>query len=258
MKRFFYGIFSVFIFFSITFHVSAECSTSDLNELKKEAGKVVASHVEKEGEYDPGTYSPPEGLSDEDLENYKATYLYFEINIFNLTENLYIKVYNDVTGETNTYYYSDSDEGTIRFDFKRIKRIGKNTITVYASENTNCANMELYSFTYSTPRFNEYSTYSLCNNNPDFYLCYRFLTVETNIEFEEFVNAITRYEKGKIDNQGNEIPPEEPKEEKNFGTFLKENKFVLIGVTTGVIILGGTITFFIIKKKRSKKHEEVL
>ncbi len=230
--------------------VYAVCDASETNTLNSLAANVRASYEVMREELE-GEYSAPDGLTEEELEEYVAYYSFFRIYISNLTEDLYITVENDVDDQVQTYTYQDSDNGTISLDWTNILAITNFTITVYSSSNTNCANTELYTLYLTTPMYNEYSQYRLCDGNEDFYLCNTFLSVPS-VDFGRFVELIERYNAGQIDDSGEEVEEPIDSEEEGFFDFIQDNLAIVIGVGVAIVVIGGLTVYVIIRKRRSK------
>ena len=248
MKKMKAFIFALLLFFASSRYVYAVCDATELNTLRSAAANVRASYERLRAEMDPEDYTPPDGTT---YEEFTAYYTYFRIYISNLTEDLYVEVYNDSTGETTTYTYEDSDNGTIYFDWDRIVLMVNYTITVYSSSNTNCEGTELYTLYLTTPRYNTYSTYDLCDGAEDFYLCYDYLSIE-EVEYGRFVELVSRYKSGLIDDEGNEIEEPSEKDTNSFIEFLSNHYITIIIITVVVIAVGVTVIVIIVKKQRSK------
>lgn len=251
MKKLKVLLISLFSLFMSTSIVHATCDTTESNKIRSEAVNVKANYEKVEGILDESEYNPPDGLTDEELEQFVAKYNYFKIYITNLTENLYVKVYNDVTKETKTYHYADSDQGTISFDWTNLKSIAKFRIDVYSSNKTGCPDTKLFTLYQTTPRFNTYSGYSMCDDAKDFYLCHDYLTVDP-VEFDKFVELVTKYKNGQIKENGEENG--KPKE-KEKGFFQEYKTQIIIGSIL-VICAGGLTVVIIVTKQRSKKNEK--
>ena len=248
MKKLKAFIFTLTLFFASSSYVYAVCDATELNTLRSVAANVRASYEELKGIMDPSEYTPPDGTSAED---FTAYYNYFRIYITNLTEDIYVKVYNDATGEENTYTYQDSDNGTVTFDWEDITLLANFTIKVYSSFNTNCSDTELYTLYLTTPRFNNYSLFDMCDGAEDFYLCYEYLSIPDEVSFGQFVDLIERYKNGQVDDDGNIV--EEPENEENgFIQFLGEHYVEIIVIAVIVIAVGVTVTVIIVKKQRSR------
>ena len=228
----------------------AACTAEESNKLNGLAVNVKVSSEKLVGTLDPDDYSTPDGMTDEEAENYVGTYYYFKIYISNLTEDLYIKVYNNVTNETLTYNYSDSDNGSISIDWKKIRKITNFTITVYSSDKTNCPDKKLYTTYVTIPRYNEYSGYELCRGIEEFYLCHEFLSVESE-DFENFTQLVNKYREGKINNEGQEVIPDKV-ENNGFWDYIHNHLGLVIGASISILLIVGLVVVIIVKKQRSK------
>ena len=249
MKKLKALIFALIFFFASSSYAYAVCDATETNELSRAAVNVRASYEEAQILADPEDYTPPDGTDIEEAPD--VYYLVFRIYITNLTEDLYVEVYNDVTDETETYTYADSDNGTVTIDWDGVRDITNFTIRVYSSDNTNCAGTELHSLYLTTPRYNSYSSYEMCDGAEDFYLCYQYLTIE-DVPFDEFVSSLERYKAGQIDDEGNEIVEPEPEEEGGFVQFLQDHLVAIIIIVVVVVACGVTVTVIIVKKQRSR------
>jgi len=229
--------------------VHAACESKEMNELNSLAVKVKTSYeiIKKEVVVDE-TFNPPDGLTEEEMENYVPTENYFKIYISNVTEDLYVVVTNKNTDEEKTYTYSDAVNGTISFEVKESIEIVNYTIAVYSSDKTGCPNKKLHTLRITTPMYNNFSESKLCKGIEEFYLCHEYLTVKTS--FEGFDILTEQYRAGQLNEDGTK-KPEEKKEEGFFG-FIKEHKGTVIITSVVVIALGGLATVIIVKKQRSR------
>ncbi len=231
----------------ISIDVYAACDTKELNELRSAAANIKTSYEVMEGKFDPSEYSPPDGITDEELEEYEGVYTFFRIYITNLTPDLYITVYNDLTDQTTTYNYSDSTDGTITFDWDDIRGLVNYQITVYSSNQTNCADTKLHTLYLTTPRYNEYSSYEICDGAEDYYLCYEYLTVPEDVSYSEFVQNVEEY---KINHNTEKEEEESPQESNDFISFLSQHKVPILVISITILAIGGLTTVIIIKKRR--------
>lgn len=230
--------------------VQAECTAEESNKLSRLAVNVKANYEEAKKEATPDdNYNPPDGLDIEDLEDMIGYHNIFKIYIQNITEELYVKVFNKQTNETNTYYYSDAVNGVITIEQEDLTRVTNYTITVYSSDKTNCPDSKLHTTYLTTPMFNTYSEFAQCEGVEEFYLCHEYLTVET-VSFDKFLQLVSDYRKGKIDEDGGDVKPEEP--DKGFTDFIKDNKGIIITASIIIVAVGGLVTVIIVKKQRSK------
>lgn len=242
-----------FIFFLISNPVvHAACSTEEANKLNSIAVNVKTSYevVKEEIPYQDG-FTPPDGLTDEEIANYKYYQDVFKIHIENITEELYITVTNKKTDKTQKYTYADAKDGTVTISEIVSDEIVDYVITVYSSDKTGCANTELNTINYSTPMFNYFSTYSRCEGIEEFYLCHPYLSVSDSTTYNDFVTMAEKYRSGKINEKGEDIP-EKDKKKQGFLNFIKEHKGVVIGSSIAVLTIGGLVIGIIIKKQRSR------
>lgn len=113
--------------------------------------------------------------------------------IYDIEDDLYIKVTNDFDNKTVTYTSSNkNDSGFIVFDspstFKKVKFL----IDVYSNDET-CNDRKLRTIRYVTKKYNEYSSNSLCDGLSDkLEICDSFYDSD-NLTLEEFTNTINKY-----------------------------------------------------------------
>jgi len=230
--------------------VNATCETEEKNKLNSLAVNVKASYelVEEEVPLEEG-FNYPDGMTEEDIKDFKNIVEIFKIYITNVTEELYVEVTNKTTKETKKYTYSEVVDGSIIIKQEVNLDINNYTIVVYSSDKTGCPDTKLHTLYLTTPAFNEYSQLKVCEGIEDFYLCHEYLSVETS--FEKFDELVAKYKEGKISEDG-EDTKDTPKEEPSFMDFIKENKGIIIGVTIGIVAIGGLVTVIIVKKQRSR------
>lgn len=238
-------LFMILFVFGIN-SVSAICSSEEMNKIRNEAFQVKPSYEKTTRVLDSNEVGIPDGSSVE--ETIEVTVDYFKIHINNLTENLYVTVHDDVTNETKKYTYSDSNSGTIIFEWSNITKIVNYTIKVFSSDKTGCPDTQLYVTNLKIPRYNYYSNEMICNEAKDFYLCQNYVTID-KVDYMTFQNKVQAYLDGKIDNEGQEKKEELKKET----TQNKSSLIIGIGVVVG--ISGGIAILIVVKKKRSKKNE---
>ena len=239
-----------FLLFFLSTNVYAVCDVTETNTLNSLATNVRISYevVQVEIPMDEN-FNPPDGVSDEDMEDYVAYQDYFRFYISNVTEELYIVVTNQETNERRTYTYDDVVDGVITFDEVVGISITNYTIEVYSSSATNCPDSLLYTWYETTPMYNVFSESSLCVGIEEFYLCHEYLSVDTS--FENFNQLVGEYRAGHIDDNGEEIT-EPVEDDGGFFEFISDHLVVVIVVAVIIVAAGGLITFVVIKKQRSR------
>ncbi len=220
-------------------NAASACSYKEQADLNSEAAKIKVKYEGKVGELERSTYTCEGGGED-----CVATYNYFTITILNMSENFYIDVSNNVTRDRATYYYSDVKDGVITFDYDKAESITNFTFKVYSSAKTNCSGENYRVIYFTTPKVNPYYDYLLCDNNPEYYLCQKYITTE-EVSFEQFQSQVLSYEKQKNGGASNN-------EHRGFlekiYDFIDDHKPLLI-ITT-LLIVGGVATVVIVKKRK--------
>lgn len=229
-----YILFTLLIMLAFITNVSAEekCTYSKRTDLNKLAWNMNFNYepVEKKVE----DYNQ---VGNED--NYTMHYSY-DLSIYNLTSNLYIKVTNDFNEEVATFTAADIVDGKIIYNVKYTGEIVTYTFAVYV-ESGDCEGELLRSVKLTTPLRNEYAEMLICGDIPDFYLCQPYLT--STVDYSTFFAKAEAYK------QKQELVQEEEEEKKSEKK--KNVKYILLGVGS-VIVVGGLVTFIVIKKKRGK------
>lgn len=251
MKKIEAFILALMIFFVGTNYVYAVCDATETNTLNSLAANVGRSYeiITKELTADETLYDIPGGLTDEEAENFLFKVDFFKIYVTNITEELYVVVTNENTGEKKTFHYSDTDNGTASFEEEVGTEIVNYTIEVYSSDVTNCRDQRLYTLYLTTPMYNTASESSLCTGIEDFYMCHEYLSVA--VDFTNFIERTEEYRAS----HNEEAPEEEVPEEETDGGFLafvQDHIVWVVVIVVAVVAAGGLITFVVIKKQRSR------
>ena len=248
MKKIRVFTLAILLFFLST-NVYAVCDVTESNTLNSLAVNVSANYevIEKEVPIDEN-YNFPDGMNEELLEDYVATREYFRIYIANVTEDLYVIVKNQGTGEEVTYTFADVVDGIITFDADIYVVNTNYTIEIYSSDETNCPDTKLYTLYLTLPAFNPYSETAYCEGIEDFYMCHKYLSVD--VDFSTFYEDTENYRNGLIDGDGEEIT--EPVEGNGFLEFLGDHLVIVIVIVVIIVAAGGLITFVVIRKQRRR------
>lgn len=220
--------------------VKAKCTYSEQASLNNEVANVkVRYETLQETEEDSGG-------CDGGGECSPVYYPYINVNVMNLSKNFYVTITDSVTGKTNKYYYDDIPaDGILKIRWDDVSKINTFTVNVYSSEETSCPDTRLKVTHITTPRWNEYADFAICEDVPDYYLCQRYVTYEKDPSYGEFVE--------KIEDEKKVQEEREKEKEKGFWDkikeFLSKNKvFIIVG--TVVVIIGIAGCTIIIRKKR--------
>ena len=230
MSRFKYVFFSIITFGLFTISANAaSCSYEERAELNNQITNMEMNYEVIRIALDPDEVSPPDFiLGTPDEEGYIEYTDALQVNILNLTENTYVEVTNNYDNQTIRYDYSD-------------------TAIVYASGNTGCEDTLLRTMRVSLPRYNDYSTYGVCEQVPDYYLCQRYVFFD-EIDFDEFSTKVLA-EIEKTQNGGENGKDDNPWYEE-IGNFISEHKTPIIIGVVSILIIAGVIVVIVVRKRR--------
>ena len=215
---------------------ASTCDYETQVKLNSEAANIKASYEVKEIKTGRKVEAD---LGDE--EYIDETYQGVEVSIYNMTEDLYLTVFNTSTSETKTYNYEDTDNGSIKLvrGEDGLEEIVTYQITIY-SNHSDCKGEELKKISLATPKYNSFSADALCEGSSKYY-CQEYITEDLNMTYDDFLKQAANNNK----NDDNEDTNTDKKE--NF--FEKYGIYMLGGVL--VILLGVVTTVIVRKKQRS-------
>lgn len=245
-----YALFSLLTFGLFTLSTSAAtCSYEERAELNSEISNITANYEVITIEIEDA--APPDALLEtEEEENYVSTTDALQVNVLNLTENVYAVVSNNYDDEEITYRYSDTDNGNISIVWREIGELVTFTIQIYSSDATDCEDTLLRTLRVSLPRYNEYAaTYAICEQVPDYYLCQRYVYYD-EVEFGDFIEQVTA-EVERV-NQEKEENKDDLTWYEQIGHFISENKVPIIIGLAIVLIITGVIVVIIRRRRRNE------
>lgn len=230
-------------------HAASSCSYEEQAELNDIVANVKASY-EVVDIYDGKAYvvdDPDENGVFPEVDHYVKG---FNINILNVTEDIYVKVTNNYNNEEKIFRYQDSNNGIVTFQTREVEHLVTYTIEVYANKYS-CIGERFHVLYVSTPIYNSYSNTPNCENNKDFYYCQEFISSE-NISYGDFLTQIGEYEQ----KQAKQQEENKSNDNKNFleriKEFYKNNKVIVYSIGVIIVVMGVTTTVILIKKKRSR------
>lgn len=236
MKKILAIVFAIFLF-NMEVSAASLCSYKEQTEINQKAANVKVTY---------------EVVTDTvHFEDMDSTMEVFDISIFNITEELYVIVKNNITREEKTFTHSDTVDGVATFRWTYAESVTNFTIQVYTTNKTSCPDEKFKTFYLTTPRYNEYYDVEVCQELSEFYLCQKFVTF-SEISEEKFFTQLENYRNGDVNNKGEEIPNKDEKLTDKIFNFLDENKWFIIGGL--VVIVGGSL---IIYRVRTKKQREL-
>lgn len=233
-----------FLFVNVNSVNASTCTYSEQAKLNKDVANIKVTYEEATGKVDPSLYDCQADAGEEELCN--SEYDYFVISVLNMTEDFYIVVTNNVDGQRQTFYYSDSQDGVIKFNWEGILNLTTFTISVYSSSETGCPRENYRTIYFTTPRKNLYHYYGQCQQAPDYYICDKYVTFE-EMSFYEFME--------KMDAHISEIEKEDqeklnPSLPEKIVDYIYENKVTFITVGVAMVIITTVVTIIVVKKRK--------
>lgn len=233
MKKIFCYIIFILISFAIiiTFPKADSCNYKEQAALNKEAKNITFNYevVDKSSEVDLSNGVPP-----------TIEYYYIQMNLTNITDNLYVEITNNQNDEKITYYSSDLVDGVVSFKANSYKVVTY-TLNIYAQTDT--CSKKLMTRTVKAPKFNTFYQRGLCLYVPEYKYCQEVITSE--MDDNKISKSITNYYNKQIANQ-----KQETQKEKN-----NLKKYLIIGsiILGSIIVIGGIILIIvkIIRKRRA-------
>jgi len=185
--------------------------------------------------------------------NVKANYsvseepeVYFTININNLTSEIYASVKSSKESEFKNYEYSEANKGSISFTSSEIYQKVDFTIKIYAV-NPFCDRSELRTITVTTPRYNPYYNYEICQDIREFYLCQKWSDFE--ISYGELVNRVNDY-KASLKDDDTKEDEEKPTNIVKVAIDFVVKYYLYFVIGAGVTVVIVSVILIIKRKKR--------
>lgn len=221
-----------------------ECTYKDRANINAIAKEVKAQYEIKTGILDPNAYL-------ENVEEIK--YEYLETSIYNLSEELYVIIKNDINDTQITVNYQDTMEGTYSFKWENEEEIVTYSFEIYSSGLTNCPNEKLKVLSLKIPKRNPYSSMAICSDAKNLNLCAPYITFKEPT-IDELNSQILKYKNGEINESSEEIK----EQEKTFIEVLKDNKIIVIASSVFIlfIVIGAVLMINKKNKTRRKSHEK--
>ena len=234
-------IFVLSLFITVGVKAST-CSNERVLELSALANDVNISYQEYDKQVDE---FESETFAEEEDALIKSTYPAYYLTIYNLPEDLNVSIIRDDTKKNVVAYASDKEEdGVLYVDTGYAAKVKLFTVKI-RSNDSNCQNEVLKTVAVTTPKYNKFSQYNSCQENPDFDLCKQFTTTDySDVTNDQFVEKLEEYKAKKA---------EEEKRQKsliyNIGKFFESYG---IYVAIAVVIIG--VAIIVIMKKRKKSR----
>ena len=233
MKKRLFIMFFALMFVSLTSVKASHCSDERILELSSLANNVRVS-TERENRLSE------EFTAEETDDTEKIYFPAFYIAVYNINNSLNVTITREDTKKTVYGYYKDiAEDGVLYFDAGYADMVKSFQIKI-RSNDSNCQNEVLKSFTVQTPMYNIMSTYDSCKGNSEFDMCKEFTTTDygevSDIAFEKEIN------KYKEEKRANSIFYQ-------LAIFISKYKWIVAIIVIAIIAF---VTIYIINRKKSR------
>ena len=217
------------------------CTMERTSELTSLAQNVNVDYEEYKNERGKETYPDLD-------EGETVTEPGFAIRIYNVPEDLNVKIKRNGMKEEKELYKSDAnEEGILVYDTGFPDKVKNYTITI-RSDDSNCQNEVLRKISITIPALNYYYDYEVCRSNPEYYLCQEYVSVDLNgMTTDKFIKQVEEYQEQKNKQQ---------EEESKFGYKLLAFIKRYIGLFMTIIILG--VGVYVVIRIRNKQRSKMI
>lgn len=225
MRKIFLVVTMLFIF-----NLGAKANTCDSKEVKRLT--ELANRVKVNYEYEKTNLPDYNGLKvyDEKL----------NISIYNVVEDIYIIMTNNVNDEEEVILNSDTDEGKYTLVSRDFYNIVEYNINIYARKDA-CKSRKLKTIKFIKPKRNQNFLHEACKGNENIPVCNEFITKNPVVDTLGLSEYIENYKKGKITST---TTKSNNKSDFNIKDY---QNYIIIG---SLVVVGGAVALIIIKKKR--------
>ena len=235
-------VFSFILMISFNNVWAATCDNTEMKKLNAVASNIKISYEVETKTVENENYKIDGGSPTMEVPN-------IIIDIYNITDDIFIIASNNINSSKKTIVYADTDNGKYKLDtFDNFNALGTYTFDIYA-KNEPCKPRKLKSIEFVKPIENPFYRTEECKNNLDIPFCTQFVTeINQNVDIFNIKEEIANYRKSST----NKVTT------KTDGTtgnnevieFVKDNKYYLIGSI--ILISGVVITVVVIKKRRNQ------
>ena len=244
-KNIYYALLLVFGLLMTVGVKASTCSDKRVLELSSLANEVNVSYQQYDkvvDEYDSETFVDE---NDEDAHT-RSTYPAYYLTVYNLPNDLNISVTRDDTKKNVVASAKDKEEdGVLYIDTGYAAKVKLFTIKI-RSNDSNCKNEVLKTVAITTPKYNKFSQYNSCQENPEFNLCQQFTTTDySDVTNEQFIEKLEEYKAKKAE--------EEKRKSSifyNIGKFFENYGLYII---IGVVIIGVAIIVIYIRRRKKSR-----
>lgn len=239
-----YVLVTLLMFCFATSVKAEECSYEKKVDLAKQAASVKLTYEAVQIDADYTAFN--EGIGQEVPVKEEG----FRIKILNITKELSVTVSNSSNEGEKTYYYNDTENGTLTLGDFLADEVVTYTLKIEAYAE-GCYGEDLLTNNFVVPRWNEYSEYTVCEDYPEYDFCQKYTTSTKNMTLVDFQKGIENYKKNH--KSVTKIKQDEKKSFFNkIKDFFKKNKKVIVISVIALVIVGVATTTILIIRRRSR------
>lgn len=169
----------------------------------------------------------------------------FEMSIYNITEDFTAEIHDDVSGNTISIGYNDTNDGTYSFTNSDFGTIYNYTIKIMSNKNE-CLGQLVKTLHITKPKYNAYSEYTYCKNST-ILVCQKFVTKDIGVNSsEEFLKKIS------VNNKKNAPINISDETKKTIKDIFSNNWILFASIFAGVIIISIGVIIYIKKKNKTR------
>lgn len=231
-------VLSLIFTFHQTYVFADTCDTETMKKLMKDANNIKINYETEVVIVENGAYLTDGGSPTLERTN-------FLIDIYNITDDIFVIASNDINNSKQIITYSDTNNGTYKLDTsENFNKLGTYTFDIYAKNET-CKNEKLKSVDFKKPITNPYYMMDICKENLDIPLCVQFVT-----EVPNYINgtSINEYIKQYRETSTTKISTTVKENTDNkFINYIKANKKYYV---IGFVIICIVLLFIVFRRRR--------
>ena len=237
-------ILSFILTFSLTNVSASTCDSATMKDLKGKANNIKVSYEAETKTVENANYVVDGGDKTMEVPN-------IIIDLYNITDDVFVIISNDIDNTKKTIVYSDTENGKYKLDtWDNFNALGTYTFDVYA-KNEPCKPSKLKTITFAKPIENHLYRSQLCKKNLDIPFCTQFITKPIGITGSELKEKIEEYRKTSTNKVTSKKDDDTNNDNKNkVIEFVKDNKYYFISAASLIIVI--IVIVALIKKRRNQ------
>ena len=217
------------------FNASAlTCSATENLNLKKEANNVEISY-DMEDLSTRKTIKVGSNKTAFEIPRYK-----FNVSVYNIRDDIYVKVTNDIDRRVITIYPNVIQNGTYSFAHNDYANIYTYKLSVYSYKDE-CKDELIGVKKLVVPKYNPYSEYEYCKNSDEDF-CKKFIKKDIGVDSDDaFLEML---------NEKNASQKEKTFKEQIISN---KNKLIIVAMSTAIVAIAVVILWQLLRRRHDKE-----